>query len=235
MRRPPCSWLFATLFSPACFWCRCRRRPRLKVTSAVPDTADQGVMDLVVTIGGENFGKGSKVAFFDTAGTTNPGGIVVKSVKFKDSKTLDATIDVAPDAQTELRFDIQVMSNGRTGKGTELFKVLQKVSNDLPPGSVADLHTVDVGFNTTVFSWTAPADDGFDPLSGPVALSELRVRAASCGPLDRGSLVRERLGRPVLGLLTRLVRYRRTGHKRRAAGAVARPEHRVLRHRAVQG
>ena len=73
----------------------------------MPDTADQGIVDLVVTIGGENFGKGSKVAFYVT-GTTNPGGIVVKGVEFKDSKTLDATIDVAPDAQTELKFDIQV-------------------------------------------------------------------------------------------------------------------------------
>ena len=99
----------------------------IKVISAVPDMADQGTVGLVVTIGGENFGKGSRVDFFVT-GTTNPGGIAVKSVKYKNPKTLEATVDVAPDAQTELKFDIQVMSNGRTGKGTELFKVNVKVT-----------------------------------------------------------------------------------------------------------
>ena len=35
----------------------------IKVTSAVPDTADQGTIDLVVAIGGENFGKSSSPAF----------------------------------------------------------------------------------------------------------------------------------------------------------------------------
>ena len=163
----------------------------IKVTSAVPDTADQGVEDLVVTVGGENFGKGSKVAFFVT-GTTNPGGITVKGVKFVNTKTIETTIDVAPDAQTELKFDIQVMSNGRTGKGTELFKVLVKQTgvDTTPPGTVLDLHTVDVGFNSAVFQWTAPADDGYNATSGPAASYELYVRKGYsdttqfCGPYD---------------------------------------------------
>jgi hypothetical protein len=184
--------LFTTLFLAGVFLVSLPARAQsIKVTSAVPDTAEQGMVDLVVTIGGENFGKGSKVAFFVT-GTTNPGGIVVKGVKFKDSKTLDATIDVAPDAQTDLKFDIQVMSNGRTGKGTELFSVRVKQTgvDTTPPGTVTDLHTLDVGFNTAVFSWTAPADDGYNSTSGPAARYELYVRKGfsdvtpSCGPYN---------------------------------------------------
>ena len=123
----------------------------ITVTSAVPEMADQGTLGLVVAVSGGGFDKGSKVAFFVT-GTTNPGGITVKSVKYKNPKALEATIDVAPDAQTTLKFDIQVTSGSRTGKGTELFKVNVKVTGgDLtPPGIVTDLQAVEgqVGFNT---------------------------------------------------------------------------------------
>lgn len=157
----------------------------ITVTSAVPDTTEQGTLGLVVAISGDGFAKGAKVDFFVT-GTTNPGGINVKSVKVKNAKSLEATIDVAPDAQTDLKFDIQVMSNGRTGKGTELFSVKVKVTGgDLtPPGMVTDLQVVEgqVGFNTAVLSWTAPADDGFDASSGPATQYDLRVRKADCGP-----------------------------------------------------
>jgi hypothetical protein len=64
--------------------------------------------------------------------TTNPGGITVKSVRYKDSKNLDATIDVAPDAQTQVKFDIQVQSGTRTSKGTELFCVKKPVVPQVP-------------------------------------------------------------------------------------------------------
>ncbi len=161
----------------------------IKVTSAVPDMADQGTLGLLVTIGGENFGQGSKVKFYVT-GTTNPGGIAVKSVKYKNSKTLEATIDVAPDAQTQLKFDIEVTSGSRTGKGTELFKVNVKQTggDTTPPGTVTDLRTVEIEFNWTRVNWTAPADDGYDPSSGPAASYEIRVRKGwsletpNCGP-----------------------------------------------------
>ncbi len=119
-------------------------------------------------------------------GTTNPGGVAVKSVKYKNSKTLEATIDVAPDAQTEFKFDVQVFSNGRTGKGTELFKVLVKTTGgDLtPPGSVDDLGVLEATSNAAVLTWTEPADDGYDPLSGPAATYDIRIRKATtpCGP-----------------------------------------------------
>jgi len=164
----------------------------IKVTSAVPDITDQGTVDLVVAIGGENFGRNSRVSFFVT-GTTNPGGITVKSVRYKDARNLDATIDVAPDAQTELKFDIQVQSGSRTGKGTELFSVRVKQTTDLPPGSVFDLQATTVTFNTATFSWTAPADDGYDPASGPAAEYAVHIRKGydaatpDCGPFTEES------------------------------------------------
>ena len=96
------------------------------VDSADPSSAEQGTFDLEVTVVGENFGADSEVDFFVT-NTENPGGIKVKNVKRKNPKILKVTIDVDPDAQTELDFDIEVRSSGRTGKGTELFRVLQKI------------------------------------------------------------------------------------------------------------
>lgn len=97
----------------------------IQVDSADPSSAEQGTYDLEVTVTGDNFGADSEVDFF-VVDTSDPGGIKVKKVKRQGPKTLKVTIDVAPDAQTELDFDIRVRSRGRTGKGTELFRVLKK-------------------------------------------------------------------------------------------------------------
>lgn len=170
----------------------------ITVTSAVPEMADQGTLGLVVAISGDGFAKGSKVAFF-VSGTSNSGGITVKNVKYKNPKSLEATIDVAPDAQTQNKFDIQVQSGGRTGKGTELFSVKVKVTGgDLtPPGTITTaspglLRIADgtLGYNSATLEWTAPANDGFDASSGPATKYDLRVRKAKpegepeseCGP-----------------------------------------------------
>lgn len=157
----------------------------IAVTSTTPNMADQGTVGLVVTITGQNFANGAKAAFYVT-GTTNPGGIVVKNVKYKNAKTLEATIDVAADAQTALKFDVSVTINGRTGKGTELFKVNVKMTGgDLtPPGTVTDLAAIErsTGYNAAVLTWTAPASDGFTVASGSAAKYDLRVRKADCGP-----------------------------------------------------
>ena len=98
---------------------------KVQVDSADPPEAEQESYDLEVTVGGDGFGPDSEVDFFITK-TKDPGGIKVKTVKWQDSKTLKVTIDVAPDAQIEKKFDIQVRSRGRTGKGTELFRVMKK-------------------------------------------------------------------------------------------------------------
>lgn len=167
-------FLFAAFAAPA---------QVITVTSADPPETEQGTLGLVVKIAGSNFGKDSKVDFL-VSGTTNPGGVTVRSVKYRNPKSLEATIDVAPDAQTQNRFDIQVMSGGRTGKGTELFSVKVKTTGgDLtPPGDVTDLSVSEVGFNTAYLTWTAPANDGHDASSGPAAKYDLRVRKADCGP-----------------------------------------------------
>jgi uncharacterized delta-60 repeat protein len=99
---------------------------QISVTAADPATADQGTISLPVTIKGSGFKKGAKAKFYVT-GTSDPGGITVSSTRFVSSTQLTATIDVAATAVVA-GFDIAVTNaDGRTGKGTELFKVIEKV------------------------------------------------------------------------------------------------------------
>jgi len=99
------------------------------VNSADPPSAPQGTLSLDVTVSGNGFDSSAQVDFL-VSGTTNPGGITVRRVKVTGPKKLIATIDVADTAVIE-KFDIQVrLSGGRKGKGTSLFAVVAKVSND---------------------------------------------------------------------------------------------------------
>jgi uncharacterized delta-60 repeat protein len=99
---------------------------QIQVTSANPNTADQGTLALNVTIGGKGFKKNAKANFY-LKGTTNPAGITVRATKFVSDASLVATIDVAAGATPD-NFDIVVANaDGRTGKGTELFKVTVKI------------------------------------------------------------------------------------------------------------
>ena len=103
--------------------------PPIQVTAADPTSATQGTLSLDVTVSGSGFDSSAAVSFLVT-GTTNPGGITVKNVKVTGPKKLVATIDVA-EAAAIANFDIQVtQSGGRKGKGTSLFAVLAKASND---------------------------------------------------------------------------------------------------------
>ena len=97
----------------------------VQVKSADPPAAEQGTFGLDVTISGRNFDNSAAVRFFVT-GTTNPGGVIVNSVAFINSKKLVATIDVEDLAVVD-NFDIEVelLSSGRKGKGTEKFSVLK--------------------------------------------------------------------------------------------------------------
>ena len=102
---------------------------QVAVTSADPAAAPQGTISLDVTISGSGFDSSATVDFLVT-GTTNPGGITVKKVVLRGSKKLIATIDVADTAVVD-KFDIAVtLSGGRKGKGTSLFAVVAKGSND---------------------------------------------------------------------------------------------------------
>lgn len=104
------------------------------VTSAEPPEAEQGTVNLDVTINGSGFGKGARAAFLVT-GTENPGGVIVNRTTFVNSKKLIANIDVAVDAVVS-GFDIKVTLQGRTGKGIDCFSVKER-SNPSDPTPVA--------------------------------------------------------------------------------------------------
>jgi hypothetical protein len=104
----------------------------ITVDSANPAEAEQGTVNLDVTITGSGFAKGARAAFLVT-GTENPGGIIVNRTTFVNSKQLIANIDVAVDAVVS-RFDIKVTASGRTGKGIDCFSVKAPGGN---PSSVS--------------------------------------------------------------------------------------------------
>lgn len=95
---------------------------QISVTSATPNSATQGTVNLNVTVGGKGFQAGAKAQWF-ISGTTNPGGVTVNSTAFVNSTTLTANITISSTAYVG-NFDIVVKNTtGRTGKGSELFAV----------------------------------------------------------------------------------------------------------------
>jgi FG-GAP repeat len=98
---------------------------QIQVTATNPSAAPQGTINLNVTVTGNGFKKGANAQWF-LSGTTNPGGVTVNSTTFKSSSQLTANITVASTAQIA-GFDVVVKnSDGRTGKGTDLFAVTTK-------------------------------------------------------------------------------------------------------------
>jgi hypothetical protein len=98
---------------------------QIQVTAANPPAADQGTINLNVQVTGKGFKNGAKAKWFVT-GTTDTGGVSVNSTTFVSSTEVTANITVADDA-TIANYDIQVLnSDGRGGKGTELFAVKAK-------------------------------------------------------------------------------------------------------------
>jgi hypothetical protein len=103
----------------------CPAAAQIQVTSASPDAAPQGTLNLNVTISGSGFKKGATAQWFIT-GTNNTGGVTVNSTSFNGSNKLTANISVASDA-TISGFDVIVKNtDGRTGKGTDTFVVTEK-------------------------------------------------------------------------------------------------------------
>ena len=97
----------------------------VQVNAADPPAAEQGTINLNVKVTGKGFKNGAVAKWFVT-GTTNPGGVTVNSTSFVSSSELTANITVS-DTATIANFDIQVLnSDGRGGKGTELFTVTAK-------------------------------------------------------------------------------------------------------------
>ncbi|MFS8086798.1 MAG: hypothetical protein ACMG6H_14285, partial [Acidobacteriota bacterium] len=98
---------------------------QVQVTAAVPSSAAQGTINLNVKVNGKGFKNGAKANWFIT-GTTDPGGVQVNSTTFVNSGEVTANITVS-DTAIITNFDIQVLnSDGRGGKGTELFAITPK-------------------------------------------------------------------------------------------------------------
>jgi hypothetical protein len=97
---------------------------QIQVKASSPTSAAQGTINLDVTLTGSGFKNGAHAQWFVT-GTTDPGGVTVNSTTFVSSTQLTANITVSSTA-TISGYDIQVKnSDGRTGKGTDLFAVIQ--------------------------------------------------------------------------------------------------------------
>jgi hypothetical protein len=95
------------------------------VSAAVPDNAPQGSVNLSVRVKGNGFKKGAIAKWLVTASETDTGGVTVNTTAYVSATELLANITVAPNAQTDKKFDIKVtLSSGRTGKGIELFCVI---------------------------------------------------------------------------------------------------------------
>ena len=106
--------------------------PQVQVTAANPASTEQGTINLNVKVTGKGFKNGAQAKWFVT-GTTDTGGVTVISTTYVSSTELTANITV-DDAATIASFDIQVTnSDGRGGKGTELFAVTPKGQASCPP------------------------------------------------------------------------------------------------------
>jgi uncharacterized delta-60 repeat protein len=94
------------------------------VSAAVPDNAPQGTVNLNVRVKGNGFKKGAIAKWLVNGSEIDTGGVTVNTTAYVSATELLANITVAPNAQTDKKFDIKVtLSSGRTGKGIELFSV----------------------------------------------------------------------------------------------------------------
>jgi hypothetical protein len=129
----------------------------LQVTAADPMAAEQGTLNLNVKVTGKGFKSGANAKWLVT-GTTDTGGVTVNSTTFVSSTELSANITVA-DGATIANYDIQVLnSDGRGGKGTELFAVTAKggqtsCGTDVTNLSISVVKYTDASKTTTYNMW----------------------------------------------------------------------------------
>ncbi len=124
---------------------------QVQVTAAAPAAAAQGTINLNVKVTGKGFKNGAKAKWF-VSGSTDDGGVTVNSTTFVNSGEVTANITVS-DTAIIANFDIQVLnSDGRGGKGTELFAVTA-------PSCGADVTTLSISIykytdasNTTTYN-----------------------------------------------------------------------------------
>src|SRR5258706_10654946 len=121
---------------------------QIQVPTAAPASTAQGTINLNVKVTGKGFKNGAKAKWFVT-GTTDPGGVTVNSTTFVNSGELTANITVA-DTAVIANFDIQVLnSDGRGGKGTELFAVTSPCGSDITNLSISIYRYTDATRTTT--------------------------------------------------------------------------------------
>jgi hypothetical protein len=141
----------------SCLNFRSSAQGQVQVTAAEPPTAAQGTVNLNVRVNGKGFKNGAHAKWFVT-GTTDPGGVTVNSTTFVSSTELTANITV-DDAATIANFDIYVQnSDGRGGKGTELFAVTPQggptsCGTDITNLSIAVYKYTDATNTTTYNMW----------------------------------------------------------------------------------
>ena len=106
------------------------------VSQVDPPVGEQETAGLIVRITGKNFAPGARADFFK-AKTSDPGGVAVRQTRFVSATELEATLDIAADAALSY-FDVRVTNlSGRSGKGSDLFQVVQKGNGAKPVTSVA--------------------------------------------------------------------------------------------------
>jgi hypothetical protein len=100
-------------------------QPPVSVTAADPTSGERESVGLVVKVTGKNFAPGARVDFF-RSGTSDPGGVAVQSTRVVSATEIEAVVNIDAAAALAL-FDIRVTNtNGRSGKGSDLFTVVEK-------------------------------------------------------------------------------------------------------------
>ncbi|HEV2352503.1 MAG TPA: hypothetical protein VG028_21930 [Terriglobia bacterium] len=126
---------------------------QIQVTSATPNMAAEGTINLNVIVGGNGFKKGAKAAWFQS-GTTNPGDVTVNSTSVNSSSQVTANITVSTAGFTG-SYDIVVTNaDGRSGKGTQLFSV----TNGQTKSCLSANQSINV---TSIFADTDTSDNPF--------------------------------------------------------------------------
>lgn len=121
---------------------------QVQVTAADPSAGEQGTVGLNVRVGGKGFKSGMQAKWVVT-GTSDTGGVTVNSTTFVSTTEVVANISIA-DTAVITNFDIQVLaSDGRGGKGTELFAVTAKTGGNaacpaMQPAPATDTKCYDV-------------------------------------------------------------------------------------------
>src|ERR1043165_5879752 len=160
----------------------------VQVTAADPMSTAQGTLNLNVKVTGKGFKNGAKAKWLVT-GTTDTGGVTVNSTTFVSSTELSANITVA-DGAIIAGYDIQVLnSDGRGGKGTELFAVTPKgqsaCGSDVNNLSVSIYKFTDATNTTTYNMWPDLTNADGSPvpyISGKVRGDTIdgRIQVANC-------------------------------------------------------